>query len=215
MPIPKSKTQAVATNKDRAYQQIRDWIIDGTLEPGEKLAETALAEAVGISRTPVREAMLRLDEEGLVLLATGKVTQVAPLPLEEAPNLFLTMSSLQGLAAAQAVQQTGPKQVAILDKLQANYKKALASGKVTAWLKADLAFHDAILQWAGNPYLLAFSHQLFAHISRLERHFDGQRAALDDQHANIIAAFKGGQALEAKSAMESDWLQEVAGLPLS
>ncbi|WP_288529645.1 GntR family transcriptional regulator [uncultured Secundilactobacillus sp.] len=209
MPIPKTKIIEKETSKDKAYRQIRDWIIDGTLEPNEKLAETSLAQAVGISRTPVREALLKLNEVGFVILATGKMTQVAPLDVSEAANLFLTMSSLEGIAAAQAVGQLKAADLDRLTKRQAAYEKAVAGGHWQQIFKADRAFHEVILQVADNPYVTQFSNQLYGHILRVETHYLAQQSGqsvLDARHHDVLTAMKNGVALDAKAAIESDWL---------
>src|SRR5207248_3505224 len=80
MPIPQTEirlTRSLA--RDEAYEKIRDWIIDGTLRPGELLRDQEIAQSLGVSRTPMREALRRLEDEGFVETALNRWTRVAPL----------------------------------------------------------------------------------------------------------------------------------------
>ena len=84
MPVPKEKGAPARTLlRDQAYARLRDAILDGTLEPGEQLKDAELAEWLGLSRTPIREAVARLEEYGLVETKPQSFTRVAPLSARE------------------------------------------------------------------------------------------------------------------------------------
>src|SRR5258708_35688125 len=85
---------------------MRDWIIDGPLQPGEPLRDEALAEALGMSRTPIREALQRLEDDGLVVTTTARRTFVSPVTLTQAREVFPIVAALEGLAGRLAMAHT-------------------------------------------------------------------------------------------------------------
>src|SRR4051812_696811 len=100
MPVPAAHaTLERDLLKDRAYAAIRDAIVDGTLQPGEKLKDQELCSWLGLSRTPVREALGRLEQDGLVETAPQRFTRVAPLDRREARDAFSLVAALHALAA--------------------------------------------------------------------------------------------------------------------
>src|SRR3954451_2757909 len=93
--------------RDRAYVALRDAIVDGTLAPGERLRDAELCTWLGLSRTPVREALNRLEHDGLVESAPQRFTRVAPLDRRAARDAFPVVAALHALAAEQAVPKVG------------------------------------------------------------------------------------------------------------
>lgn len=89
--------------KDEVYNRLREWIITGELEPGAKLRDQDLSETLGISRTPIREALLRLENDGLVVTKANRWTLVAPIDLEEAESIYSIVWTLESLAMEQAL----------------------------------------------------------------------------------------------------------------
>src|SRR5258708_11164541 len=117
MPLPPTTTPlARVCLRDVAYAQMRDWIIDGTLQPGEPLRDEALAEALGMSRTPIREALQRLEDDGLVGTTTARRTFVSPVTLTQAREVFPIVAALEGLAGRLAAAQMDD---AALDEMRA------------------------------------------------------------------------------------------------
>ena len=104
MPVPSG--EAVATRvllRDEAYARLRDAILDGTLEAGEQLRDAELSSWLGISRTPIREAVARLEDCGLVQSAPNRFTRVAPLDRRDAQDAFQVVAALHALAATLGV----------------------------------------------------------------------------------------------------------------
>ena len=100
MPLPDKPQPAQFVNaQGLAYATVRDWILHGPLSPGEPLRDTDIAERLGISRTPVREALIRLAQDGLVESARGRGTRVTDLKIEQAPHLFEVGAVLDAYAA--------------------------------------------------------------------------------------------------------------------
>src|SRR6478609_8709865 len=109
MPVPANDPFERDLLRDRAYAAIRDAIVDGTLQPGERLRDQELQAWLGLSRTPVREALNRLEQDGLVETAPQRFTRVAPLDRRAAKDAFPVVAALHALAAELAV---GPAAVA-------------------------------------------------------------------------------------------------------
>lgn len=218
MPIPVSKPFLKMTAKDKAYSQIRQWIIDGTLQPDEKLAEVELANAISISRTPIREALLKLSEDGFVLMATGKITRVAPLDKDNIADLYEPMAVIEGLAANQAAANVTAKDLKKLASLEKNYRLALNSNKLLTVLNADRKMHQFILQLANNPYETQFSDQLYGHILRYEIYFfkqlktENTRIPITATHEQLLAAIARQDSTKASAAMTKEWLKTLQTL---
>jgi DNA-binding GntR family transcriptional regulator len=100
MPVPSERADTTRTLlRDQAYARLRDAILDGTLEPGEQLKDAELVEWLGLSRTPIREALARLEEYGLVETKPNSYTRVAPLSARDARDAFTVYGALEALAA--------------------------------------------------------------------------------------------------------------------
>src|SRR5579864_5094934 len=101
MPLPQCQTRLPRTlARDEAYEKLREWIIAGTLHPGETLRDQEIAERLGVSRTPVREALRRLDDEGFVETALNRWTRVAPLDLKKALEIYSVIEALEVFASS-------------------------------------------------------------------------------------------------------------------
>src|SRR3954468_2113782 len=103
MPVPAENPFERDLLRDRAYVTLRDAIVDGTLQPGERLRDQELCTWLGLSRTPVREALGRLERDGLVETAPQRFTRVAPLDRRTARDAFPVVAALHALAAELAV----------------------------------------------------------------------------------------------------------------
>ena len=99
MPVPTNHSKPVRTSaKESAYSQLEQWIIDGTLQPGEKLTDIELAQALNLSRTPIREALQLLEMVGFVKMYPGKATTVTEVLKEDINHLLPPLAVLQALA---------------------------------------------------------------------------------------------------------------------
>ena len=112
MPIPQQK-EAVSrtTAKERIYHTLRQWIIDGTLEPGERLNDVELAQHFAVSRTPVREALQLLKEQRLVSIVPSSGTYVAPIDDQDMRHVYQLLVALQSLAMELCIQTVTPEQL--------------------------------------------------------------------------------------------------------
>ena len=151
MPVPAE--QAVTSRvllRDEAYTRLRDAILDGTLEAGEHLRDAELSSWLGISRTPIREALARLEDCGLVESAPNRYTRVAPLDRRDAQDAFQVVAALHALAATLGVARVSSAELDAMVAANERFAAALASGDVDAAMAADDAFHDVLVHAAAN-----------------------------------------------------------------
>jgi DNA-binding GntR family transcriptional regulator len=142
---------------EEATQALRDAILSGRLSSGTRLRQTELAARLAISRTPIREALGRLQQEGLVEILPAAGVRVAVLDLEEAAELYDVREVLDGLAARLAARRADAPALAQLDKLLARMTRSRERGDASQWFPAHVAFHDEIFRAAGNARLQAMS----------------------------------------------------------
>src|SRR4051795_5223830 len=131
MPVPSD--QAVTTRlllRDEAYARLRDAILDGTLEAGEQLRDAELSAWLGISRTPIREALARLEDNGLVESAPNRYTRVAPLDRRDALDAFQVVAALHALAAELALPNAGERELREMRAANRRLAAAFRAGDV-------------------------------------------------------------------------------------
>ncbi|GEN33576.1 GntR family transcriptional regulator [Aneurinibacillus danicus] len=214
MPIPKDYvTPARISAKEKAFQQLQRWIIDGTLEPGEKLYDIELAEALGISRTPVREALQLLQIRGFIEMHPGKETRVTAIQRDDVLKMYPPLASLQALAAEEAVKNIVPGHIEALKEINMRYEQAIHNGQVFTAMEIDEEFHNLIVEIADNPYILDFSSLLQMHLRRLKYVFLKQHTASNTdslkEHERVIQALAGGDGEAASAAMKQNWLRPM------
>src|SRR4051812_43921935 len=204
MPVPAAHaTLERDLLKDRAYAAIRDAIVDGTLQPGEKLKDQELCSWLGLSRTPVREALGRLESDGLVETAPQRFTRVAPLDRREARDAFPVVAALHALAAELAGPRLTAGDVERMNDANARFAQALKHGDVDAALAADDQFHGVFVNASTNREIPKALDRLMPRVRRLERLRFGSlsgRASVR-QHEQIIAA-----ADRAADLVKENWL---------
>lgn len=154
-------------DSDRAYAHLERAILIGELKPRERLVEAELAEQLGLSRTPVREALRRLEERGLVRILPHRGAVVADLSAEEVESIYEVRVCLEGLAARLAAAALTPAQLARIGQLEGACARLASSGDILALMAANDQFHDAIYGAAGNPCLLELIRQLRQRVNLL------------------------------------------------
>jgi DNA-binding GntR family transcriptional regulator len=179
-----SRKQAVG--HDRIYEILLGQIIEGAFAPGARLVESRLAEGLGVSRTPVREALFRLHQEGFVLTSVGRGFSVKPLDEEEARELFPILSTLEGLALSLA----GPLLALDVEALHdANQALVPLGRKPLKALEADTAFHQLLLRRCPNRSLLDMIDGVRRRLLRYEYVYMADETLIDvsiAQHEAII-----------------------------
>jgi DNA-binding GntR family transcriptional regulator len=140
---------------DVAYAQLRRRILDNTYPPGHQALEQALAERLGISRTPVREALIRLQKEGLVEVIPRHGMRVLPVSPADMKQIYEILSALESMAAALAAQRRPTDaELAPLEQASRDMARALRADDLDAWAEADERFHRQLIELSGNRLLV-------------------------------------------------------------
>ena len=152
--------------REVVFNSLREAIISGELEPGERLMEVQLAEKMGVSRTPVREAIRKLELEGLVIMIPRKGTHVAELSSRDIIDVLEVRANLDGLATALATDRITPEELKSLElasrQLEINIKKQNIHGII----KKDVEFHDIIYTASRNERLINIIFNLREQVQR-------------------------------------------------
>jgi DNA-binding GntR family transcriptional regulator len=209
MPVPQDRASAPRKLlRDVAYDKVRAAILDGTLAPGEKLQDAELGAWLKLSRTPIREALARLEEDGLVETFPQRFTRVAPLDREQARDTFQLVAAIQALAARLAVPNVTNEAIQRMKAANRDFKTALTSSDADAAIIADDTFHAIFVELSGNQEIPRALERLLPRLRRLERmrfsSLPGRRSV--KQHKRIITAAAGGDPEAAAEAAMDNWL---------
>lgn len=171
MPIPENAAPAVDRSllRDEVYARLRDALVDGTLAPGEQLRDAELAAWLGVSRTPVREALLRLAEAGLVVARPGRSTTVSSLDLRAVQDARDVVAAMHELAVRAAVPRLTVTDLNRMRSANHRFAAALADGDVEAALAADDELHAVPVAVAANRAAGAVLDQFTPVLRRAER----------------------------------------------
>jgi DNA-binding GntR family transcriptional regulator len=187
--------------------QLRDAIVALRLAPGAPLVEKELTEAFGVSRTPVREALIRLAEEGLVDIRPQSGTFVARIPLASIPEAVIIRQALEGTTVALAAEAVaGGAECSLLDEAIARQEAFAALGDMEAFHGADEAFHEAFAALAGHPGLWRVTRSAKLQIDRCRRltlPAPGRMLHVIAEHRIIRDAVQAGDAPAARAAMQA------------
>ena len=210
MPVPQQRA-AVDRQllRDNAYTMLCGAIVDGTLAPGESLHDGELCGWLGLSRTPVREALSRLADDGLVEIAPQRYTRVTPLSAVEAADAFAVLAAVHALAAELAVPRLTREDGAELRAANDAFLAALTTRDATAAYDADDRFHMTLVAAAGNAEIHRTLGHLAPRLRRLETlphgALPGRRSVA--QHEAIIARAGAGDVRGTASATRENWLE--------
>jgi len=195
--------QALRTRSraDFVYESLRDAIWDGRIAAGERVREEEVARNLGVSRTPVREALQRLQQRGLLVLGAGRGLVVAELSQHQVMQLYAMREILEGSAARFAAQHAAETDVAILYRLQRELANAAPDAMVLVTL--NRRFHQAIYEAAHNQYLLQtlnILHDSLALLHNTTFRVPRRRSESDEEHRKIVAAIERRDPEQAEKA---------------
>jgi DNA-binding GntR family transcriptional regulator len=201
---PELAKQARATASSIVESELRQAIIAMRLAPGEALNEKAIAARFGVSRTPVREAMLSLKDDGLVEIFPQSGTFVARIPLELIPEAVLIRKALECMAAEEAAKRRDESVLARLRAAIRDQQQAAKSGDQHLFHEADEAFHALISEAAGYPGIWRMAQSVKAQVDRCRRltlPVPGRMAKVIAEHQRIIEAIAAGDVAGARAAL--------------
>jgi DNA-binding GntR family transcriptional regulator len=196
--------------QERTYQSMRLAILEGRYVPGERIYEAEVAQALGVSRNPVREAVRRLQQDGLLDVRAHYGIYVTRIPAEEIDDIYRIRAALEGTAAGFAAVRMTDQDVAELEAIVAEQQKAVAAAEAlprapVSVVQAD-RFHHAIHVGANSRRLLTMLEQLYAqvtHFRNLTLRLPGRAAVSAAGHAEILRAIQARDADNAETLMRA------------
>lgn len=213
-------THPLSGNTDRstqAYFKLRELIVHGRLAPGTRIVETEVADRLGVSRTPVRAALQRLQQEGYIIApseARQSRPSVAPLTQEDARELFAIVGEVEGLAARWAAERPSSLREGITDELQRTNDAYLALARTPGadsneLFALDTHFHRHYTEAGAGPRLLALHDAVKPQAERYIRLYIAvltqEIATSVSEHQVIIDAIRAGEPDGAQLAVETNW----------
>lgn len=204
MPIP----PVALTKSAYAYEELRRRILTGEIPPGSVFSQTMLAQEIGVSTTPLREALRRLAAEGMVQLDSHRDARVTPLTAEEARNLYVIRENLDPLAAELAATSRTPSDIS---KIEAALKRLtpLSNSTDLDALTAHREFHRSIYLSSHNPLLIGILEGLWDKADQYrqiglqsQKNSKKDQTRVQEEHVQIADAVIAGQAEQAREAMQ-------------
>jgi DNA-binding GntR family transcriptional regulator len=210
MPVPERRDPVDRhLLRDTAYDRLRGAIVDGTLACGEALHDEELCGWLGVSRTPVRDALRRLADEGLVEMAAQRYTRVATLTVRDVHEVVPLLAAVHGLATELAVPRLGRTAIAALRTANEDFSQALRRGDGTAAYRADEELHEVFVDCCGNAEISHVLERLTPRLLAVECRcsdspLPGERSVA--QHEALITRAATGDASGAASAARANWM---------
>jgi DNA-binding GntR family transcriptional regulator len=206
------KPEAAATSlTERIRVAVEDDIVGGRLAPGETIDDMALAAAFGVSRTPVREALLLLSAQGLVDIVPRAAVRVRRPSAAELVALLEALAELEAVCARLAAQRMSASDRETLQKLHDRAAARAAAGDRTGYERANAGFHEAIYRGCGNPVVLEHLQATRKRLAAFRRRVmdqPGRLLAASCEHGLIVDAVLQGEADAAGQAMREHILRK-------
>lgn len=190
--------------RDVVFNTLREAILKGDLKPGERLMELQLAAKLGVSRTPIREAIRMLEQEGLAVTMPRKGAEVAKMTLKDMEDVLEIREALDELAVRIACEKITDEQMKRLTDAKDLFETSTRSGDVKMIAEADVGFHDVIYEATGNPKLETLLNNLREQVYRYRVEYikDPQNyPVLIREHEAILLALKERNVKKAENAM--------------
>ena len=189
--------------RDVVFNTLRDAILTGKLVPAERLMENQLAEKLGVSRTPVREALRMLELENLVELVPRKGAQVLDMSEKDITNILEVRSALEGLATSLACKKMTKEDLQQLKNMEVDFEKAVAENDVEHFVDIDEDFHDLIFAATENDKLINIFRnlriQLYRYRMAQAKNNETSMSTIVAHHRSIIRAIENHDAEEGAS----------------
>ena len=190
--------------RDVVFNTLREAILKGELQPGERLMELQLASKLGVSRTPIREATRMLEQEGLAVTVPRKGAEVARMTLKDMEDVLEIREALDELAAQIACERISSEQMNRLMDTKKEFERILASGEVKEIADVDVKFHDIIYEATDNAKLVYLLNNLREQLFRYRVEYlknPENYPALIQEHEAIVSALEARDKAKVTEAM--------------
>lgn len=187
--------------RDVVFNTLREAILKGELKPGERLMELQLAAKLGVSRTPIREAIRMLEQEGLAVTIPRKGAEVAKMTEKDMEDVLQIREALDELAAKIACEQISEEQLEELVATMHEFEESTKTDNVKKIAEADVKFHDIIYQSTGNPKLVNMLNNLREQMYRYRVEYlkeEQTRNLLVSEHEELVKAIREGDVQKAQ-----------------
>jgi DNA-binding GntR family transcriptional regulator len=177
--------------RELVFESLREAIISGQLKPGERMMEIQMAEEMGVSRTPVREAIRKLELEGLVVMIPRKGAYVSGLSLKDIADVFEVRGALEGLAAELASERITDEELERLERYLVQITEDIEKGDLNKVVETDTEFHTQLYKASRNDWLLQIINNLREQIQRFRTtslSLPGRMKIAVDEHRQIVEA---------------------------
>lgn len=179
--------------RDVVFNTLREAILKGELKPGERLMELQLAAKLGVSRTPIREAIRMLEQEGLAVTIPRKGAEVARMTEKDMEDVLQIRSALDELAVQLAAGKITEEELEKMEEARMNFEESIQTGDVKRIAQADVDFHDVIYQATGNAKLVTMLNNLREQMYRYRVEYLKDEKAyprLLKEHEDIVESLK-------------------------
>ncbi len=201
--LPKRKPRSLA---DQVYEYLRGAILMGDITQGEKIVELDIADQMGTSQGPVREALQRLSMEGLVERHARSATYVIELGQDEMYELFTVRGMIEGLAIRQTVKHIDDSKIALLSGLLAQMREAAEQDNMVQLVTHDLEFHRYLCEWSGRSGLirawLPLYNQIQLFVAQTHKKYFSTLMDIAETHQIIIDTLKQKETATAEAVIK-------------
>lgn len=177
--------------REIVFETLREAIINATLKPGERLMEIQLAEEMGVSRTPVREAIRKLELEGFVVMVPRKGAYVAGISMKDIADVFEIRAAMEGLAAGLAAERITEEELEQLERILVKVGECVNNSDLEKLIEVDTEFHDTLFKASRNERLVQIVSNLREQIQRFRTASlatPGRMQFALQEHKNIVEA---------------------------
>ena len=191
--------------REMVYEELKMQILTGAIVPGTRMMEVELAKEIGVSRTPIREAIRKLEKEGLVTIEPRRGAYASQISTEDMVEILEVRQNMEGLAAFFAASRMQPEQLTELKEISEHYNAAVQSGDMEEMIKHDTRFHRIIVESCNNKILVQMIEQLQELVLRFRYiYYDNFRRAenMPEEHQLILDAIESGDAEAARNAAD-------------
>ena len=191
--------------REMVYEELKIQILTGAIVPGTRMMEVERAEEMGVSRTPIREAIRKLEKEGLVTIEPRRGAYASMITTEDMVEILEVRQDLEGLAASLAAERMTGEQLKKLRSVAEKYNKAVAKGSMEEMIRYDTRFHRLIVDSCNNKILVHMVEQLQELVLRFRYiYYDNFRRAenMSGEHQDIMDGIASGDAAKAREAAD-------------
>lgn len=189
--------------RELVCENIRQAIIDGTFSPGERLMEIQLADEMGVSRTPVREAIRKLELEGFVVMIPRRGTYVADISIRDITEIYEIRTCLDVLSAGLAAERITDEELEALNRLLVEIGQYIAENNMEKIVEADTAFHDILYQASRNERLRSVINNLREQLTGIRGRsmsYPGRLVETMDEHRALVDSIAARDVERAQNA---------------